>query len=135
MDDAEIVQNIETPKGDGAYGFAAMFRSRAYTPDDQEMVAVKFDALGAKIDRLNAELARLREEQRWRPITDDVRRTNAGSDFGPLILLAVGGEVICGRWWDARASIEQRWRNFLDDRGHVVHPSAWRPLPDPPEAK
>ena len=42
-------------KGDGAFAFAAMMRAGAYRPDDAEMCAAKFEALGNEIERLRAE--------------------------------------------------------------------------------
>ena len=40
---------------DSARGFAAMFRAGAYDPDDAEMVAKKFEELGAALDAHDAE--------------------------------------------------------------------------------
>ena len=42
---------------DSARGFAAMFRAGAYDPDDAEMVAKKFEELGAALDAHDAERA------------------------------------------------------------------------------
>jgi hypothetical protein len=45
----------------GAFGFAAMFTSSAYTPEDRDMVSAKFREIGEEILRLRSVLQEISE--------------------------------------------------------------------------
>ena len=79
---------------DSARGFAAMFRAGAYDPDDAEMVAKKFEELGAALDAHDAERGGGMRRGRWLRWRTLAAKRRAGSGLPPNLATNLTGNAI-----------------------------------------
>jgi hypothetical protein len=74
--------------------------------------------------KLTAEVARLEAALAWQPIT------TAPKDYeGPPILTWDGAEQ---HWTTRGFTAEGHRAGWFDERGWLIHPTHWMPLPSPP---
>ena len=80
------------------------------------------DVLLNEFDRLEQEVEWLREAARWIPVEERLPENNNAvlvTDGGHSI---VEGSYVLGRW-------------VAFSEGRYIHPTHWRPLPEPPEVE
>ena len=81
-----------------------------------------YEKMKARGRYLEEENARLREAARWIPVEERLPENNNAvlvTDGGHSI---VEGSYVLGRW-------------VAFSEGRYIHPTHWRPLPEPPEVK
>ena len=71
---------------------------------------------------LKAELARLREAARWIPVEERLPENN-----NAVLVIDGGHSIVEGSY------VLGRWVAFSE--GRYIHPTHWRPRPEPPEVK
>ena len=80
-----------------------------------------------KVESLEAENKRLREERRWIPVGEQLP-TVQGEDVLTLSFFSDGSPLICIGWHNTR-----EWMHYTG-RGPGLPVSHWQPLPPGPEA-
>ena len=90
---------------------------------------LSFDALRAENERLTAEVARLREANRWIPVTERLPDLGGSMSSGQVFVTIAPYTVVCQASYSA---LTERWYYANGERiiSDVTH---WRPLPEPPE--